>query len=250
MSLINDALKKVQHQRTEHAPGGPGSAGGGSMPGGSRGVKSIAVLAGGALTLVLVSVGLTIYLVSRRSPATSRPSAVIAPPAVVSVPTVAKSTPPVAPPSTAIETKAAVMPATTDGQKTDDVARRSAVVGPGISPASTNASAKPAETIMASAAAKLATTPAALPPVPVTAPAASPNPAPNPLADERVHQYLDNLKITGVKAAGNDSRVLMNEKVFRLNEIVDRTLSLRLIRVEADNLTFSDINGVTYTKFF
>ena len=42
----------------------------------------------------------------------------------------------------------------------------------------------------------------------------------------------------------------MNERVYRVNDIVDRTLGIRLVKVAADSLTFSDPNGVSYVKGF
>lgn len=42
----------------------------------------------------------------------------------------------------------------------------------------------------------------------------------------------------------------MNDRVYRLNDIVERTLGVRLIKVETNSLTFSDANSVTYVKFF
>jgi len=43
---------------------------------------------------------------------------------------------------------------------------------------------------------------------------------------------------------------LMNDRVFRVNDIVERTLGLKLIKVEPELLTFSDGNGMIYTKQF
>ena len=42
----------------------------------------------------------------------------------------------------------------------------------------------------------------------------------------------------------------MNERVYRVNDIVERNLGVRLIKAEVDNLTFSDGRGVTYVKHF
>jgi hypothetical protein len=38
--------------------------------------------------------------------------------------------------------------------------------------------------------------------------------------------------------------------VYRLNDVVDYTLGLRLTKVTADGLTFTDANGTTYVKNF
>jgi len=42
----------------------------------------------------------------------------------------------------------------------------------------------------------------------------------------------------------------MNEKVYRVNDLVERTLAIRLTKVEADTLTFTDANGIVYVKSF
>ena len=42
----------------------------------------------------------------------------------------------------------------------------------------------------------------------------------------------------------------MNDRVYRVNDVVDRTLGVRLIHVATDGLTFSDAKGVSYTKNF
>ena len=54
----------------------------------------------------------------------------------------------------------------------------------------------------------------------------------------------------GIRSSGNESRVLMNDRVYRVNDIVERSLSLRLTKVEADHLTFTDADGIPYVKYF
>ena len=60
--------------------------------------------------------------------------------------------------------------------------------------------------------------------------------------------YVEALRITAIRA--NDNKVIMNEKVYRVNEIVERNLGVRLVKVANDSLTFADGNGVTYVKYF
>ena len=62
--------------------------------------------------------------------------------------------------------------------------------------------------------------------------------------------YIDALRITGIRAVGSESRVIMNDRVYRINDIVERSLSLRLTKVDADHLTFTDANGANYVKYF
>ncbi|MCC6416511.1 MAG: hypothetical protein IT582_11435 [Opitutaceae bacterium] len=96
-------------------------------------------------------------------------------------------------------------------------------------------------------------------PVPVTSAISDPAPvppAPHPIppvpvnADERVYAFIDNLQIMGVRSSGADSKVLMNDRVYRVNDVVDRALNVRLIRVEPNRLVFEDAGGATYTKTF
>ncbi|MEN9811589.1 MAG: hypothetical protein RL479_275 [Verrucomicrobiota bacterium] len=47
---------------------------------------------------------------------------------------------------------------------------------------------------------------------------------------------------------GEDSRVLINDRVYRVNEVVDRNLGIRLVKVEPGSLHFTDGRGVTYVK--
>ena len=68
--------------------------------------------------------------------------------------------------------------------------------------------------------------------------------------DERIHQYVEAIHVTGIRSSGNESKVLMNDRVYRVNDIVDRTLGIRLTKVSPDSLTFTDANGVTYVKYF
>jgi hypothetical protein len=101
-------------------------------------------------------------------------------------------------------------------------------------------------------------TPASTPPPdaagtpPVASAALVPAVAPVPGAkfDVRAQAFVDAMHVTGIRASGSDSKVLMNDRVFRLNDIVERSLGLRLTGVAADQLSFTDGNGVLYTRNF
>ena len=85
---------------------------------------------------------------------------------------------------------------------------------------------------------------------PVTTSSAAPKPAVAAKPDERVHAFVDSIRVMGIRSSGTESRVLMNDRVFRVNEIVDRGLDVRLSAVEPGLLTFTDANGATYKKAF
>jgi hypothetical protein len=69
-------------------------------------------------------------------------------------------------------------------------------------------------------------------------------------ADERVAALIDAIRVAGIRNSGTESRVLMNDRVYRINEIIDRASGLRITKVEANALTFTDANGVVYVKSF
>lgn len=264
MSIINDALKKAQRQRTDDPaqivppmPGGESGSGGARRGRGRSGSPTV-LIASGALALVAVSVIITIILVNRRStppvvaaasqPPATKPTATSALPAPA--PTVVA--PIVAPTMAAPSPVSASSPRTTakpgavgsDKRDATPVSAKTAAVRPATSAPETKSLPAPIAARELPAAAPVAS------PVPATATPVSDTPAANPKGDERVHAFVDTIRVTGIRSSGSDSRVLMNEKVFRVNDLVDRSLNIRLIKVEADNLTFSDANGVTYVKFF
>ena len=221
MSLINEALKKAQHQRTGSAMDAPPMPGGGS--GGTRGRQgmptgTLVLLIAGAVVVIAVSVGATIYLVNR-SPDTK----------------VAVTTPVVAP----VATAPAIAPAPAPTTTTSVAAAPSAVIAP----------------IIIKAPPPVVETPSAPPPaVETETPAVAATPAPEPVAEgslaDRIANYVDKVRVTGIRSSESGSKVLMNDRVYRLNDIVDRKLGLRLVKIASDSLTFADANGATYVKNF
>lgn len=231
MSLINDALKRAQRQRAaEEAGVQPPMPGGSSSRITKRGkplsAQSLLLIVVGATVLIVLSVVATVYLV-RDTPPPPHPT-----PAVATTPAapVAQS----APPTIDLGLKRATAV---------DSAPSLIVFVP--SPAKT----EPASPATEPAAAPVAPAPVA-PQIapPSVAPAAKPAVA--ALPDERVNLYLDKLHVTGIRSSGTDSKVLMNDRVYRVNDIVDRSLNLRLTHVQPGTLTFVDDRGVVYTKNF
>jgi hypothetical protein len=74
------------------------------------------------------------------------------------------------------------------------------------------------------------------------------NPAAKPSAE--VVAFIEAIHVTGVRSSGDGSKVLMNDHVYKVNDVVDRMLNVRLIEVKPDGLTFEDSNGVQYSKNF
>lgn len=75
-------------------------------------------------------------------------------------------------------------------------------------------------------------------------------PAPPPEPDPRIIAFVEGLRVAGIRAAGADSKVLMNDRVFRIDSLVDSDLQLTLIAVTPTGLVFRDAHGLEYQKNF
>jgi hypothetical protein len=62
--------------------------------------------------------------------------------------------------------------------------------------------------------------------------------------------YIENLHIAGIRASATDSKVLMNDRVYRVGDIVEHEMNLKLIGITANSLTFEDERGGRYTRQF
>lgn len=232
MSLINEALKKAQKQRTGEAPtlGSMPTIGGESprrIAGrtGSDSLNTLLVRLGlGAVGLVIVGVGAV--LLFRQSPSTPAP-ATAQPAAVTQAATPAPAAPAPAPAKsseTVFVLPIAAPPAPT----------KPAPVAP--QPESKVITAKPV------------VVPAAPPvephPEPVRAPA-----APSRLPPAAI-QFIDSLRVAGIRASATDSKVLMNDRVYRIGDIVEHDLGLRLVGITSSSLTFEDDSGARHTRNF
>ncbi|HEY4247583.1 MAG TPA: hypothetical protein VGM64_12040 [Lacunisphaera sp.] len=232
MSLINDALKKAQKQRTGQAPDlNKLPSIGGEAP--ARIAKRDQPPAFNSLVL-WVSVGATAVLIlsvggfflirwMMRSPGAQ--PAVAATPAKEIV--VAQITPAakVVPAPTSVQTAVPVIAAPTPAVIT---------VKPAIPEVAVET--KPVEV----APLVPAPTPVAEA-KPVTA-AAAPKMGPKAVA------FIDALRIAGVRASSTDSKVLMNDRVYRVGDIVEHVLGLKITGINADSLTFEDESGASYTR--
>jgi hypothetical protein len=259
MSLINEALKKAQRLRHEQQAGPVTDAPAGEIRKRARPMRAqtLVLLIAGASVLVVFSVVITVYLLNSEDDAPAfSPTVIVTPP--TSAPLVDPAAPspvivaPVIPNSAAApETSPAIEPVATSATPpaivVPDLAATTPASAPDLAPVAT--APEPASSTATSTP---ASAPAASEPPPTAAAAklAAAVEAIAPDPDVRAQQFIDALRVTGIRASGNDSKVLMNDRVYRVNDIVDRTLGLKLIKVAPDSLTFSDPTGATYTKIF
>jgi len=260
MSLINDALKKAQRDRS--GPSGPSIepvVQSGPVPpqiyparpaAGPSGGLGRGLVLGAVVALALVGGGAAVWLL--------KPSGAPPPPAVVAVAAPAQPTAPAPAPSVPPATPAVVVP--------PPAPAASVALAPAAPAAPARAPEPPPFQLrlnLPSTPAAAAVEPAAPPsvtatqlPPPVAAPVA-PAPAAGEgfqirlnLQDSRILAFLDSARINGIRAAADDAKLLMNNKVFKAGDLVDRGLKLKLTKVEPGVLTFEDGQGQVYVKTF
>jgi hypothetical protein len=93
--------------------------------------------------------------------------------------------------------------------------------------------------------------PSALGSQPATGSPQVPEPSkPAPKLEPRAIQFIENIKVAGIRASATDAKVLMNDRVYRIGSIVDAELGLKLVEIAPGALTFEDDRGGRYTRTF
>lgn len=73
----------------------------------------------------------------------------------------------------------------------------------------------------------------------------------SPRNQERVEEYIRNASVTGTRLSGPDSKVVLNNKVYRIQELVlDFDLYLKVVGIQKRQIIFEDEYGFRYTKRF
>ncbi len=227
MSLINEALKKAQKQRTGDSPSLSSMPGIGGEPAARIakrakpvGFNSLLIRIGaGAIALVALLVG-GIFLVRMLL---HRPSA-----------------PPPAKPALVVE--AASQPAES-APAIKVPAPSSSVANTFVLPIAAPATPPPAAPARVVAERK----PEPPPPPPPSEPAKA---QPPPKLEPKAISYIENLHVAGIRAAGAESKVLMSDRVYRIGDIVEHELGLKLTGISSSSLTFADEHGAVYTRLF
>jgi len=62
--------------------------------------------------------------------------------------------------------------------------------------------------------------------------------------------FLENADITGVRVSGENSKVLMNNQVFRPGDVVSSRLGLKVVEITTNALVFEDESGQRFRKSF
>ena len=228
MSLINDALKKAQKQRTGESPslasmpsvGGESAAriAKRSKPAGFNALLIRLGLGAGALLLLVVG-GYFAVQAMRSGPAT--------------------------PPQAKVATKeeAAAKPAEAAATTSAPSPAPTFVLPITIPPA-------PTKPVVAKVEHKEQPK-AEPPPAPVVvAPPAPVKPPPPPKLEPRAITYIEGLRIAGIRASATDSKVLMNDRVYRVGDTIEHEMGIKLIGITSSSLTFEDERGAMYMRQF
>ena len=237
MSLINDALKKAQKQRTGEAlplaslpsVGGESAAriARSSKPGGANALILWAGAGAGGLLLVGGWFALRSTPADRAQKTESHPVQTAPAQSSVVRPSASDSAAPVA-----FTLPVAPLPAE---------AKQPAGQTPGSPPGTTvppSPVAKPRDEPRRSAESEGG--PSAAPAKPASALKLEP----------RAIQYIDNIKVAGIRASTTDAKVLMNDRVYRVGSVVEAEMGLKLAGITANSLTFEDERGARYTRTF
>lgn len=259
MSLINEALKKAQRQRNEEAELAAPMPGGGGRPakrGQRLSTQSLVLLATVGVALFVVCVVVSVIWINRPSPAKPLPVKPVAAKSAADASTAAPA--PIVVPLI-VSPKLAdpvVATSTTPAATTTPVVKLATVQAtPADTTAPTMSSARSAPVSDLATSARVDSSPAAPRELaPSFARAVDPTTAaPAPTAgkfDERIQSLVDGFRVAGIRSSGTGSKVLLNEKVYKINDIVDRANGLRLTQVATDSLTFTTPDGITYVKNF
>lgn len=242
MSLINEALKKAQRQRSGEAPplASMPSIGGESPAHIARGAKPSPLknllLPLGLAGAALAAVALTATLFFR-----SKPTTQASPPPQdrAQTPPTARSAPTLPAPHASTPDSAKSAPAPAATKPADNLLVLPVAAAP-------STPAQPESVPIPASAKPLAATP------PASAIAESPKPPP-PKLEPRAINFIESIRVAGIRASATDpkdSKVLMNDRVYRIGNTVEAELGLRLVEITANSLTFEDERGGRYTRTF
>jgi hypothetical protein len=227
MSLINDALKKAARQRAQDQahviPPMPGGGAGGYGQSRPKSMQTMVLIGAGAVALIVVSVVVTGMMMNRT------PEAKVAPAPAAPVAAAPVSSPTPAPQKVVVQAPQI----TISLPQAEPVAR---VAAPTALPRPTPT---PVPILRAEP------TPVATPPLAAATPA-----VPAQSQADAIQALIDGFLVSGVRSAGSESKALINGHVYKLNDLIDKTLGLRLVKVEQDKLTFVTRDGAIFVKTF
>jgi hypothetical protein len=227
MSLINQALRKAQHQRSHARPATAADHANASQPNytgnSNKSGLLIGLVAGIALLVGLVA-GLTIVVLRKDPVPIDQQARIVATPATIAANATTATEP-------TLQPLAAASPAPTLAQPLDPGSPsvlhelRLARVAAEAKAAVDATAAKQAEVARQLAAAKAAAKPS-----------------------QDIIQWLGKSKISGVRLSASGNKVILNNKAYSVGETVNLELGLKVLIIQEKRLLFIDANGKKYMK--
>lgn len=235
MSLISEALKKAQRERhvtPTESPAPRPDSGPTRRRAQSFSPPSLILLGAGIVALFIVSVVSAVLWINRPSPpvnlsAKPTPSRALPNPPPITPPAIPINSTPTAAP---IAASAPLAPSSTS-----------------IQPAPTGTPIKLSLSPTPAASSTPVATPNPFTPTILSSPQTSPVTA---SFDPKIQTIIDAWRIAGIRSSGDNSKVFLNDRVYKINELVDVARGIRLTHVTPKNLTFTTPDGITYVRKF
>ena len=77
-----------------------------------------------------------------------------------------------------------------------------------------------------------------------------PDPAPTLKLGTRIQGFIDRLRVSSIRISESGNKAILNDRLFRINDLVEPSLGLRLTGIEPNKLTFVDEAGTEYIRHF
>jgi len=87
-------------------------------------------------------------------------------------------------------------------------------------------------------------------PAPALPPLYTPRPPASVNPSARIQSFIDRLRVSGIRLSDSGNKVILNDRLFTAGETVDGVLELKLVKIEYGVLTFTDASEKNYLKLF
>ncbi|GAB4268663.1 MAG TPA: hypothetical protein DIU37_02175 [Opitutae bacterium] len=68
--------------------------------------------------------------------------------------------------------------------------------------------------------------------------------------ESAIQSFISTSRVTGVRKSGNNSKVVINNRIYPINAVVDDNLKIKIKCIDDREIVFLDEDGVEYSKQF
>ncbi len=257
MSLINDALKKAQKDQSRFSSSNlgpaipPGYVPSSSAKSDSSPFKTVLIYILGSASLICISVFITLHLIKEpeqsiaakpvASNAPAQPPTPDHPPEATSS---ASATPPPATAAPAIKVRAPApltLPESANQPVPEPLVKQPALATFNPVPTPVTLQVVPSQPAPTPLAPIVLTAPSQ----PTTTPVVTPQSA---ISTQRIQAIVDRIQINSVRTSQTETKVIINNRLYRLGDTIDHSIGLRLSEVHHNHILFTDEVGNKYIK--